>query len=85
MNWESVPECEAEESTEAPIYQDDQSRHSWQNAEKIGIRKLLREFGKSSAVKRVAEEHLLIGKCYSKSHEMPSVSFFSWSMLGSWG
>lgn len=64
MSWESVPECEAEQSTAAPIFQDAQSRHSWQIAEKRKIRKLLREFGKSSAVKRVAEEHLLTGKCF---------------------
>lgn len=64
-SWESAtPEREAEQTTVAPIQQFDVQHHqSGEAAESRSraTRKLLREFGSSSSVKRVAEDHLLTG------------------------
>ena len=63
-SWKSAPEPEAEPGRVAPIQQFGvQSNHDGEVAETRwrAIRKLLRDFGSSSSVKRVAEEHLLTG------------------------
>ncbi len=63
-SWESAPECEADSSAASTQQQfAAQSDHSGESSETRprAIRKLLREFGNSSAVKRVAEDHLLTG------------------------
>lgn len=60
-SWESAPEPEEEP---APIQQFGvQSDHGGEIAEtrSRATRKLLRDFGSSNSVKRVAEEHLLTG------------------------
>ena len=66
-SWESAPESEADRSPAASIQQQHfaaQSDHSGAIPETRprAIRKLLREFGSSNSVKRVAEDHLLTGK-----------------------
>ena len=62
-SWESAPELEAEPS----IPQSGRHEHSGGEAAKArsrATRKLMKEFGSSSSVRRVAEDHLLTGKIF---------------------